>query len=200
MARFGFLPLVFGLACFVGCTSDGNLEFLGYTTRPPFDPSITRIYIPHFENFTYMRGMEFQLKKALIEEINRRPSPMKITMHRDQADAELIGKIVSRRKQVILYNQQLETRDAELQIGVEMSYLDLRPGRQGLSLLTPEGQKRVDRDPLEPIVIDPKNPPVVLITPTTTYIPELGGSNASAEAYLARQLAKQVVNMMESYR
>jgi hypothetical protein len=200
-ARYVWFGMALALA---GCTSDGHIEFLGYTTRPPFDPEIQRIYIHPVDNYTYHRGLEFQVRRALIEEIGRRSSPLRITSDRDRADAELYLSIVRRQKQVINFNQQNETRDAELSLQVDVAFLDLRPGRCGLSLLAPgpgtPGQEREEFPPPPTPILDPRKAPRVSILPTANYIPELGGSQASAEARLAQNLAKQIVNMMESYR
>lgn len=168
----------------VGCSSDGHFTLLGYTTAPPFDRSIRTVYVPIFGNRTFRRGIEFELTKAVIREIESK-SPYKVVSDRSQADAELTGTIVSRRKSVININQLGETREAELGFGVEVTWRDLRSGVD-LHGTNPH------RDPTQPT-------PPALILPTGAYIPELGGSTASAEDQVVRQLARQVVHMMETW-
>jgi hypothetical protein len=180
------VPTLVVLVALAGCTSDGHIEILGYTTKPPFDTSIRTVYVPMFGNKTMMRGIEFQITQAVIREIEWK-SPYKVTSDRCSADTELAGTVVSRRKGVINVNQLGEVREAELGLIVEVVWKDLRSGK---ILSVPNGI--MPRDPNAKIL-------PVQITPSGTYIPELGGSNASAEDQMVRQLAQQVVHMMESW-
>jgi hypothetical protein len=172
-----------------GCTSDGHFAFLGYTTRPPFDPTIRTVYVPIFGNESYIRGLEFEVTKAVIREIESK-SPYKVVSNCAEADTQLDGKILSRRKGVNNLNQLGEVRDVELGLLVEVRWKDLRSGD---ILSVPNGMRRPDP------VIDPNAKPIpwVQITPSASYVPELGGSTASAQDLLAKQLARQVVHMME---
>ena len=69
-SRFAWLaPTLVACALATGCTSDGHFEILGYTTRPPFDPSIRTVFVPIFGNKTMMRGIEFEITKAIVKEI-----------------------------------------------------------------------------------------------------------------------------------
>jgi lipopolysaccharide assembly LptE-like protein len=186
------VPTLILCATATGCASDGHFEILGYTTRPPYDTSIRTVYVPMFGNKTYMRGIEFEITKAIVKEIEWK-SPYKVVDNREAADTELSGTVVSRRKGIININQLGEVREAEISLSVEVVWKDLRSGK---ILSLPNGIQIRDgfgnRDPDAKI-------PAVLITPTGTYIPELGGNNASAEAQLTRQLAQQVVHMMENW-
>jgi hypothetical protein len=177
-----------------GCASDGHIDFLGYTTRPTYDRSIRTVYVPIFGNKSMVRGIEFEITKAVIREIEWK-TPYKVVSDRSCADTELIGAVVGLRKNVINQNQLGETREAEIGFTVEVTWKDLRSGNV---LSVPNGVIRPDLTKIDPLKTDTKPPPV-LITPVGTYIPELGGSNASAQAQAIRQLAEQVVHMMESW-
>ena len=182
------------LILLAGCTADGHFQFLGYSTAPNYDQSIRTVYVPIFENTTLRRGLEFQVTRAVIREIEAK-TPYKVVDCLEKADTELIGKIVGRRKSLINANQVNEIREAEVMVNVEVTWRDLRPGHMGEVL---SGGFRPDSR-LAPN--DPRNiPPPVLITPLATFIPELGGSLASAEAKLADHLGIQVVSMMEKWK
>ena len=90
-----------------------------------------------------------------------------------------------------------QNRQAQLGLGVEVVWKDLRPGRVGEVLSNPKST--LPKDP--PLPGQPAPPPAkalpVLLLPIATYEPELGGSNATAEQQLIDRAAVQIVNMME---
>jgi hypothetical protein len=194
--RLTILGLLFaGLTSLAGCESGGHFTLLGYTTQPTFDTSIKTVYVPIPRNVTYRRELEFTLQKAVIRELNN--SPYRVTSDRARADTELDMKIVTWRKSVININQLGETREAELAFNVEVIWRDLRPGCGGDILSNP---KRFDPTVLPlPGEAPEKTPTAIplMVSPTATYVPELGGSNTSAEFQAAAKAARQIVNMME---
>lgn len=202
MLAAGLLTVALGLCA--GCASDGHLNLFGYTTAPTYDCDIRTVYVPIFDNVSFRRGLEFDLTRAVVREIEAK-TPYKVVNCRDKADTELIGKIVGRRKQLINVNQLGETRDAEVVLAVELQWNDLRPGHLGESLSRAENASK--EDPLSPNKLDPyaprgkkaKDPNIILVQPTTHFIPELGGSVASAERQLIDRLAVQIVSMMEKW-
>src|SRR5688500_13277030 len=99
-----FIGLLFLLLSVPACTQSGHLSILGYTTQPVYDPGIRTVYVPIFGNVSFRRGIEFELTRAVIREIEA-SSPMKIVSCREQADTELVGKIINWRKSVINNNQ-----------------------------------------------------------------------------------------------
>jgi hypothetical protein len=187
-----------------GCSTDGHFSLLGYTTAPNHDDSIHTVYVPIFENVSFRRGLEFDLTRAVVREIEAK-TPYKVANCREEADTELLGKIVNRRKATININQLGELREGEVVIAVELSWRDLRSGE-----ILSRPDKRL-RDPqLSPLDArldemaqaralerDGKPAPIVLLLPTAHYIPELGGSVTSAEKQLVDRLAVQIVSMME---
>ncbi len=198
----GLLTMALGL--FTGCVSDGHLNLFGYTTAPTYDCDIRTVYVPIFENVSFRRGLEFDLTRAIVREIEAK-TPYKVVNRRDQADTELVGKIVGRRKQLINVNQLGETRDAEVVLAVELQWNDLRPGHLGEALSRADTAPK--DDPLTPNKLDPnaprnknpKDPNIIVVQPTTHFVPELGGSVASAERQLIDRLAVQIVSMMEKW-
>lgn len=190
--HFRSLALVGILLLAAGCSSDGQFTLLGYTTRPTYDPNIRTVYVPIFGNYTYDRGLEFEMTKAVIAAIESK-TPMKTVSNCAEADTELIATIRSRRKLPNNTNQLGEVRDVEYSVVVEVTWRDLRTGR---ILSSPNGGLLPENQPDLPAGA---KLPVVLIYPTANYIPELGGSNASVQANICRNAAKQIVHMMETW-
>lgn len=181
------------LVAMTGCASDGQLSFLGYTTRPPYDSSIQTVYVPIFANDTFQRGIEFEITRAVQREIEAK-TPYKLAANRLDADTILEGKVTGRRKSPNNLNQLGEVRDVEIGLVVEVLWKDQRTGA---ILSTPNGMRRPDPGPM----LDP-NPPKAawtIITPSASYIPELGGTTASGLDAVAKQVGRQVARMMESW-
>jgi hypothetical protein len=183
------------LVCLTGCENNGHFTLFGYTTQPPFDCDIRTVYVPIAKNDSYLRDVEFDLTREVVRALGT--SPYRVTSDRNHADTELLMKVTYPRKSTILLNQLGEARDVEIGINVEVEWRDLRPGHQGDILSNP---KRFDPN-LEPLPgfakdVAPKAIPL-LVTPAVTYVPELGGSNATAQLQACRTAARQIVNMME---
>lgn len=191
-----FVGMTLLLLCVPACTQNGHIAFLGYSTEPVYDPSIRTVYVPIFQNVSFRRGLEFEMTKAVIREIEA-SSPFKVVSRREDADTELLCKIVNWRKTVINMNQLNEVREAEIAVAVELVWRDLRAGCGGevLSQPRPKGLP-----PGAVPVASPATPPPLLVEPTATFVPEVGGSVASAEKMLVDSLARGIVFKMEVAR
>lgn len=203
LAAAGLMTL--GLTVLNGCASDGHLNVFGYSTAPTYDCDIRTVYVPIFENPSFRRGLEFEMTKAVIREIEAK-TPYKVVNRRELADTELLGKIVNRRKALINVNQLGEVRESEVTMAVELQWRDLRPGHLGESLskndqMPKDDPQLLDRqDPNFPQNLKRnKNPDTILVQPTRSFIPELGGSVVAAEQRIIDQLAVQIVSMMERW-
>jgi hypothetical protein len=207
-------PKCLGLTAWAGallilpaCSSDGNFTFLGYTTAPNYDCNIRTVHVPIMQNRSFRRGLEFDFTRVLIREIESK-TPFKTVSSPVGADTELLCTIVNTNKAVINFNQIGEVREGEITVAVEVLWRDLRPGHAGEFL---SGMGKPDRSlPGLPDVApaggppgskasSPPGPHPVLITPSATFIPELGGSRTSAEWRIANNLAVQIVSMMETW-
>ena len=206
-SRRGFLTglLLGGAATVTGCGWDGHFTFLGYDTRPPYDENIKSIYIPIFKNKTFQttphRGMEFELTRAVMEQIKLK-TPFKIVSDPERADTELLGTIVTFNKNLYNRTQQNEIREGELQVGVELVWRDLRSGKILTNPPKPEGV--LPRGELVPF--DAQNPPLpedldkpkpVLVRAPGRFLVEVGESNATAQTRVCAQLAVQIASMLE---
>lgn len=184
------------------CSADGNFTLLGYSTAPNYDCTIRTVYVPIFGNKTFRRGLEFDYTRLVIREIEAK-TPYKVTDSPAGADTELLGTIVNLNKNIVNLNQIGEVRDAEITVGVEVIWRDLRQGHLG-DVLSGMGKLETlpPGIPIGPITTgskasSPPGPRPVLISPTVDFIPELGGSRTSAEYRVGENLAVQIVSMME---
>jgi hypothetical protein len=181
------------------CSGDGHFTLFGYSTQPNYDPGIRTVYVPIFQNVTFARGLERDLTMAVIREIEAK-TPYKIADCRANADTELIGKIVSTTKGVITVNQLGEVRDAQAGMSVDLVWRDLRPGSTG-AILSIERKKEEVRGEVPPAPLPDAKPlpptAPAAVTPSATYIPELGGSLLAAQKQLVDRTAIQIVSMME---
>jgi hypothetical protein len=204
------------------CNWDGNFTILGYTTKPQYPDHIHTIYVPIFKNLTLWRGLEFDLTRAVIREIEAK-TPYKVVSSPSSADSQLTGTIISLNKNVINRNQLNEIREAETTLAVEIVWKDLRTG-EILSRPRPPATANTSIPPIPaptgtpgtpvpdslegltrpPDYVPPGTPigptpvpPPVLVQSIASFIPELGESITTAQQKNVNRLATQIVSMME---
>jgi len=175
------------------CGWDGQFNILGYTTRPNYDTSIHTVRVPIFKNNTFYRGLEFDLTRAVVRDIESM-TPFKVVSEGCPADTELSGKIVAFNKNILNRNQLNEVREAETVLAVEVVWKDLRTG-EIISKPRPKPGEPIPPPP--PPGAPPPPPPPVLVTSLGHFIPELGQTFTTAQQQNVDQLAVQIVSMME---
>jgi hypothetical protein len=169
------------------CGWDGHFSICGYSTRPNYDTGIRTVLVPIFKNDTMARGLEFDLTRAVIRDIEAK-TPYKVASETCRADSELLGKIVRVTKTVVNANQINEIRTGQVVLGVELIWRDLRPDHVGEILSAPR----------QGGAVDPKGKPLpVLVMAMGDFAPELGGSSATAYQEAVNRLAVQIISMME---
>jgi hypothetical protein len=109
------------------CAQDGQLSFLGYTTQPNYDMKIHTVRVPIFKNYSFRRGLEFELTREVCKQIEQK-TPYKVVGVNQPADTELLGTIILANKNILNRNQLNEVREAETTLGVEVIWRDLRTG------------------------------------------------------------------------
>ena len=150
-ARGGLLACA-ALALLVpACSSDGHLDFFGYTTRPNYDSNIRTVRVPIFVNKTIIQRLEFDLTRAVIREIGAK-TPFRVVDASCDADTELTGTITAVNKNLLTVSQLNEIRHAETVVAVEVVWKDLRSG---------EILSKPSRRPGEAVPVAP-TPPLVL--------------------------------------
>jgi len=190
-ARRRFLVMLVTMAL-PSCSSDGNFTLFGYTTKPNYDCAIRTIRVPIFKNDTMRQGLEFELTKAVVREIEAK-TPYKIISGEGHADTELSGTITMMNKNVILRTPLNEIRSAETVMVVTVQWKDLRTGEY----LTRPNKGPGSLPPDAPPGAAALPPPPVIITSTADWAPELGESMATGQQRNINRLATQIVSMME---
>lgn len=182
----------------LACQSQAPFTLLGYQIGSRYECDIRTIKVPIFRNFTYWRDAEFELTQAVVSRIEA-VTPWKVVQS-EAADTELVGTIVNVQKRVILPNPLNEVREADFTMAVEVKFLDKRTGR---NLMRPLSGPEMDEipapmvDPLAPPALAAAARPATLIQRSASFVPELGESLATARQRVIRELAVQIVNMME---
>jgi hypothetical protein len=206
--------------CLSACSEDRNFTIFGYSTRPNYDTSIHTVRVPILKNLTQRHGLEFDLTKAVVREIELK-TPYKVVSADCDADTELIGTIISYNKNILNRNQLNEVREAETTLAVELIWRDLRTGEiltRPLRVQTTPAAPYIpgpgmlpgtDNNPLPnpgttpppgvplPPGAAPLPPPPVLVQSIAGFIPELGESITTAYQRNVNRLAVQIVSMME---
>jgi hypothetical protein len=192
VVRYRILALALAITP-LGCTSDGHIEILGYTTKPLYDDRYRTIYVPVFQNRAFQsgpyRGLENELTLAVQRQIEQ-VTTYKVISNRDRADTELLGTIVSTREAIFNRNQLNEIRGSDVILQVELVWRDLHTGEiLSKPFPAPAGV---------PVVINPNAPaPPVVLTTTGRYILELGESQSTALQRAYKQMAVEIVSAME---
>ncbi len=103
------------------------LSGCGYTSRSLLEQNVRSIYIKIFDNETFRRDLEFDLTKAIKEEILLR-TRLKI-VDKKHADSILFGSIVSVRERVLIESPDAEVIESSVSTAVRFSWTDQRTGR-----------------------------------------------------------------------
>jgi hypothetical protein len=198
------------------CEAGHNFTVFGYSTQPNYNCNIHTVYVPIFKNRTFYKGLEFDLTRAVIREIEAK-TPYKVVSDCAGADTQLAGTIISFNKDILNRNQLNEVREGQTTLGVEVEWKDLRTGevlsqpkRPGVlpaapSLPSPTAVPGAVPVPLgasgtavpPPGAPVPPPPPPVLVQSIGGFIPELGQSLSTAQQQNVDRLAIQIVSMME---
>lgn len=205
-AVFAAVTAAAAVAAVPGCQGTGDLCVLGYTTKPPFDEDIRSVYIPLFKTAAFhtspFRGIEADITQEIVTELGRRRSPIRVVSDPSRADTELIGTVTRINKAI--YNRNLINlnREYEVQITVEVLWRDLRTGRVLSGRREPPAS--ANPAPFDPCLPPaPPAPAEQAVTPVPLMgvgrvLPELGESTTTGQQTALRNLAVQIVNMMES--
>ena len=205
MHRIAIAVIAGGLLVAAGCRGNGDVSLFGYSTAPPYDPDIRTVYIPVFKNpvfhTTPYRGIEVDITEEIVRELNSRRTPMRVVSDPAQADTELIGTVTNVSK--IIRNPSLFflPRDFDVIITCQVVWRDNRKARNlsgGVRppVVAPDAPFDPSREP------PPPPGPELQALPSTVsglgrVLPELGESNATGAQAATKQIARQVVNMME---
>ncbi|MEC7564699.1 MAG: LPS assembly lipoprotein LptE [Planctomycetota bacterium] len=141
-----------------------------------FRPDIRTVQVPIIQSESFRQGLGERLTEAVVKEIELR-TPYKV-VSAESADSIFRAQIVNEQKRVIAENTFDEARDIEVQMVIEVSWLDRR------------GQQLIQRSQ---IPFDEG----VYITQAANFVPEGGQSLVTAQQEVIRKLAAQIVSQME---
>jgi hypothetical protein len=158
------------LALFSGCAG----YQVGHDSLYPTD--IRTVYVPMFESNSFRRNLGERLTEAVIKEIEAK-ARFKVVSS-PEADSVLTGRLLSETKRVINESGTDEARQSELNMQVEVVWMD----RRGDLI----AQNTV---PLPPEMVD--------VVDTAFVVPEVGHSIAVSQQAAIQQLAEQIVGLME---
>ena len=99
----------------------------GYTSRSLIDQNVQSVYVPIFDNDTFRRDLEYDLTKAIKEEILFR-TQLKIVDEK-HADTILTGTLRDVQENVLIENPDAVTVESRVNVFVQFSWLDQRTGR-----------------------------------------------------------------------
>lgn len=99
----------------------------GYSTKSLISRKINSIYIPVFDNTTFRRGLEFELTKAVKDEIMSKTN-LRI-VQKDSADTILYGTIESVTEGILTQDITDNIVESRLTIRVDIKLKDRRTGR-----------------------------------------------------------------------
>ncbi|MFQ5787140.1 MAG: LptE family protein [Thermodesulfobacteriota bacterium] len=99
----------------------------GYSTKSLINRKINSIYIPVFDNITFRRGLEFELTKAVKDEIMSKTN-LRI-VQKDSADTILYGTIKSISENILTQDITDNIVESRLTIHVDIRLQDRRTGR-----------------------------------------------------------------------
>lgn len=112
-----FLLLAFGI--FIGSC--------GYSSKMGLRSNVRSIYIPIFDNKTFRRGYEFDLTKAVRDQILLR-THLNI-VDKDEADSILLGKIINVNEGILIGDFTDNIVESRVSVGIDIRWVDKRTGR-----------------------------------------------------------------------
>src|SRR3989304_3839422 len=99
----------------------------GYSSKSLLRSNVRSIYVPIFDNDTFRRGYEFDLTKAVRDQILLR-TRLSI-VDKDEADSILFGKISSVNENAIIEDTMDNIVESRVSVGVDIRWVDKRTGR-----------------------------------------------------------------------
>ena len=162
------LAAVVAQTTFAGC---------GYMVGGSYDPQLRTVEVPVFESNSYRRGVDLQLTEAVQKQIQLR-TPFRVV--KDGGDTRLTGRIIDVRKSVLGETRFDDPRELQVNLALEVVWEDLRAGKV-------LAQEQI-----------PLTPGMAALRSQAEFAPEVGQSLATAMQQSINQMARHVVDLMES--
>lgn len=142
-----------------------------------YAPDIATVYVPMIESDSFRRDLGERLTEAVAKEIELK-TPFKVVGTPD-ADSILSTRLVGDTKRITVENRNDDPRAVEVNMVAEVTWLNRRrvPLRAPASIGLPSE--------------------FLSINQTSTLVPEVGQSVATAQQQAIERLAQQIVSTME---
>lgn len=154
-----------------GYSTVGGEPHGGYQWRSLYREDVKSVAVPIFQNKSFRRGVEFQLSRALVQQIEAE-SPYKV-VPKERADTILDGQITEIRLQNVSTDSNLAIPQEQLYvITVDFTWKDLRTGR---------------------ILVERRN-----FQQTNTFYPTLGEGEYVGSQQTSEKLASGIVQELQA--
>jgi hypothetical protein len=171
LVRTGLLVIV---ATSLGCAGGG---FLGYTTHGLYPEHIRTVGVPVFKNESLRRDVELQLTQEVIKELERVGYKV---VDADKADIEVLGTIVADDKMGVGHDGFINPRGGLMNLVARVRVIDKLSGKN-----LAEGDVTIDPTP-------------VALQSQETFLIDIVQSRASAEQRALREMARNVVVLLQN--
>lgn len=112
--------LLFVVASFTGC---------GFTTTELYPNQYNTISVPNFANRSNTRGVEFNLREALIKEIEQR-TPYKVVSGAGRADTQLTGTVTRVERRLVSRDGTAGLpQEIEVTVTIDYEWRDMQTGK-----------------------------------------------------------------------
>lgn len=172
-----FAAALLGLGFVLGATWGCAGYHIGTATL--YRDDIRTVYVPVFQSTSFRRQLGEQLTEAVMKTIESQ-TPYKVVGDPTRADSILSGRIVGETKRVLVENPYDDPRELAMNLVVEVRWTDA----QG--------------NPLSETTTVPLPPELETVTAEAPFVPEVGQSVGTAHLKAIRELAAQIVGMMET--
>ncbi|MEX0978119.1 MAG: LptE family protein [Pirellulales bacterium] len=142
-----------------------------------YPPDIQTVYVPVFESDSFRRNLAEFLTEAIVKEIELK-TPYKV-VGTAQADSVLTGKITTDTKRVIIEDKYDYPRETQLNMSVEVRWVNRRGHLMNQPAAIPLPQE------------------LVVLSGDGALVPEFGQSVATAQLQSIQSVAQQIVSLME---
>lgn len=149
-----------------------------FGNRSLYPQDIQTVYVPVFESDSFRMNLAEFLTEAIAKEIELK-TPYKV-VGSPQADSVLTGKITTDTKRVVIEDPYDYPRETQINMSVEVRWVDRRGAAMGQPLSVPVPQELVG------------------LSNTGMLVPEYGQSVSTAQLQAIQRLATQIVSLMES--
>jgi hypothetical protein len=146
--------------------------------RSLFPVDVQTVYVPMFESNSFRRELGERLTEAVVKEIELR-TPYKV-VSTPNADSTLSGRIVGENKHLLVQPRTGDPREMEVNLQVQVNWID----RRGAALRQ-----------CQPVPLPAE---CVALTGTSSQMPEVGQSGATAQQQAIQRLAQRIVSLMEA--